>query len=326
MAHMSRREYRMKQENRDSHASRSKGEYARAKANTQRVFRENIKRPANSIPDFRANSSRKDYTHVKLNFWKIFSDRPYVSVIIIVLAIFMVMAKFWWGLLILAIIVAAGIYVIGHSHHPNRVLSLEFKMKASRKLSMLRAVQLGASVLMFLATYMRQVVTVNFSSAGSTDSLQVVEGILSNRGGSYGQQGSYFINLLNTLTGGQLWSSYRYATNSAQMMNSSSGRWIVMWIFLLMLAPAFCVLAQFFKEPYSRNATLIASIISTIGFLMTPSLMRKWITAYGMENQMSQQAASNAVSIGPMAYVAIACAILVMLIAFYRFVKKDQFK
>lgn len=325
MAHMSRREYRMKQENRDSHATRAKSEYTRSRANNQREFRESIKPVKQQIPDFSVNQSRKEYTHVKLNFWKIFSDRPYVSVIIIVLAIFLVMAKLWWALAILLALVIASIYIIGHSHHPNRVLSIEFKMKASRKLSMLRAIQLGASVLMFLATYMKQVVTVDFSSAGSTDSLQVIEGVLSNQGGSYGQQGSYLLNLLNTLTGGQLWSSYRYATNSAQMMNSSSGRLIVMWILLLMIAPAFCVLAQFFKEPYSRNATLIASIISTISFLMTPHLMRKWVISFGMENQLSQQAATSAVSIGAMAYVAMGCAIVVMLIAFYRFVKKDNF-
>lgn len=326
MAHMSRREYRMKAENQDVRAGRSKTEYARSRATNQREFREKIKRPSNQIPDFSVKGSREDYTHVKLNFWKIFSDRPYVAVALIVLALFLVMAKMWWGLLILAVLIGIGIYVIGHSHHPNRVLSLEFKMKASRKLSMLRALQLGAAVIMFLATYMKKVVTVDFSSAGSTDSLKVIESVLSSRGGSYGQQGSYFINLLNTLTGGQLWSSYRYATDSAQMMNSSSGRLIVMWILLLMIAPAFCVLAQFFKEPYARNATLISAVIATVSFLLTPTLMRKWITSFGIENQMSSQAAAQAVSIGPMAYVAMLCAILVLVIALYRFVKKDNFE
>ena len=55
---------------------------------------------------------------------------------------------------------------------------------------MLRALQFGGSIIMFLATYMKKVVTVNFSTAGSTDGLQVVQGILSNRCGVYGQQGS----------------------------------------------------------------------------------------------------------------------------------------
>lgn len=327
MAHMSRREYRMKKEQAHIKTTQAKANYARSRASNREQFRvreEEKRRPLASTVVTEHATSRAD-THVRLNFWKIFSDRPYVSVLVIVIAMVLIMAKIWWGLLILLILVIAGIIIIGHSHHPNRVLSLEFKMKASRKLSMLRALQLGGSVLMFLSTYMRQVVNVDFSSAGSTDSLQVIEGVLSTRGGSYGQQGTYFINLLNTLTGGQLWGTYRYATNSAQMMNSSSGRWIVMWTLLLMIAPAFCVLAQFFREPYSRNATLIASIISLASFLFTPTLMRHWVIEYAMENQMSEQAANQAVTIGPMAYVAIACGIGVMLIAFYRFVKRDNF-
>lgn len=327
MAHMSRREYRMKKEQAHIKTSQAKNEYTRNRISNREQFRvreEEKRRPlASTVITEHANSRAE--THVKLNFWKIFSDRPYVSVLIIVIAMFLIMAKIWWGLLVLLILVIAGIIIIGHSHHPNRVLSIEFKMKASRKLSMLRALQLGGSMLMFLATYMKQVVNVDFSSAGSTDSLQVVEGVLSSHGGTYGQQGTYFINLLNTLTGGQLWGTYRYATNSAQMMNSSSGRWIIMWTLLLMIAPAFCVLAQFFREPYSRNATLLASIISLTTFLFTPTLMRRWVIAYAMENQMSEQAANQAVTIGPMAYVAMVCGIGVMLIAFYRFVKKDNF-
>lgn len=325
MSHMSRREYRMKKGHQDSNAEFSKNKYTRSKINGREEFRKASRRPSNQVPSFSVDASRQEYHHVKLNFWKIFSDRPYVSVALIVLAIFMIMAKFWWGLAILAIVVAVGIYFIGRSHHPNQVLSIEFKMKASRKLSMLRALQLGGSVVMFLATYMKQVVTVDFSSAGSTDSLHMIEGVLSNQGGAYGQQGTYFLNLLNTFTGGQLWSSYRYATNSAQMMNSNSGRMIIMWILLLMIAPAFCVLAQFFKEPYARNATLISSIVSAVSLLLTPHLMKGWVTAYGMENQLSQAAASNAVSVGTMAYVAIGCSFLVMIIAFYRFIKKDKF-
>lgn len=328
MSHMSRQEYRMKREHQQNNAQHAKREYSRLRSANRQDFHEATrpKKRTNQIPDFRVNQTRQEYSHVRLNFWKIFSDRPYVSVLLIVLALFMIMIKWWWGLLLLAILIGIGIFVIGHSHHPNRVLSLEFKMKASRKLSMLRAVQLGCSVIMFLATYMRQVVTVDFQSAGSKDSLQIVEGLLSSSGNTYGQQGSYFLNLLNTLTGGSLFSSYRYATNSAQMMNSNSGRMIVMWILLLMIAPAFCVLAQFFKEPYSRNATLIASLIAMLSFLFTPHLMRQWVFQFGIENQMGQQASSNAVTVGPMAYVAIACSVIVAIIAFYRFVKKDNFK
>ena len=271
------------------------------------------------------SQTRADYRHLKLNFWDIFADRPYVAVAIVVLAIFLVMAKLWWLLAGLAVIVAIGIFVIGRSHHPDRVLSLEFKMKSSRKLSMLRALQFGGSIIMFLATYMKKVVTVNFSTAGSTDGLQIVQGILSNRGGIYGQQGSYFLSLLNTLTGGQLWGKYRYATNSAQMMNSSAGRLIIMWILLLMIAPAFCVLAQFFREPYSRNTALAASIVATISFVLTPRLLSKWIVEYAVENRMASAQAQAAISVGPMAYVAIFCAMLVLVISIYRVIKKDRF-
>ena len=271
------------------------------------------------------SQTRADYRQLKLNFWDIFADRPYVAVAIVVLAIFLVMAKLWWLLAGLVVIVAIGIFVIGRSHHPDRVLSLEFKMKSSRKLSMLRALQFGGSIIMFLATYMKKVVTVNFSTAGSTDGLQIVQGILSNRGGIYGQQGSYFLSLLNTLTGGQLWGKYRYATNSAQMMNSSAGRLIIMWILLLMIAPAFCVLAQFFREPYSRNTALAASIVATISFVLTPRLLSKWIVEYAVENRMASAQAQAAISVGPMAYVAIFCAILVLVISIYRVIKKDRF-
>ncbi|MBC6361419.1 cytochrome C5 [Lactobacillus apis] len=273
-----------------------------------------------------ASTTRTEYRHLKLNFWEIFSDRPYVAVAIVVLAIFFVMAKLWWLLAILAVIVGVGIFIIGHSHHPDRVLSLEFKMKASRKLNMLRALQFGGSVLMFLATYMKKVVTVNFPAAGSTDGLQVIQGILSNRGGVYGQQGSYLLSLLNTFTGGQLWGKYRYATNSAQMMNSSAGRLIIMWVLLLMIAPAFCVLAQFFREPYSRNTALVASIVATISFVLTPRLLSKWIVEYAMENRMANEQAKAAISIGPMAYVAMLCAVLVLVISIYRAIKRDHFE
>ncbi|WP_278390441.1 cytochrome C5 [Lactobacillus acetotolerans] len=315
-SHISRREYRKKYLNRKKEPVKptiSDSNYERNSApieNTRTGINSHVSHPPVK----------------KLNIWEIFSDRPYVAVAIIVLAIFFIMAQLWWLLGALVILVIIGIFVIGHSHHPNRVLSLEFKMKASRKLSMLRAIQFGGSIVMFLATYMKQVVTINFPSTGTTDSLQVIQGALSGRGGVYGQQGSYFLGLLNTLTGGQLWGSYRYATNSAQMMSSSSGRMIIMWILLLMIAPAFCVISQFFREPYSRNFTLLASIVSTVSFILTPHLMRKWIVGYAMENQISQQAAEQAVVVGKMAYIAIACAIIVLVVSIYRVIKRDNFK
>ncbi|KRL80268.1 d-ala,d-ala ligase [Lactobacillus ultunensis DSM 16047] len=324
---MSRREYRMKKEHGQAGADQSRINYSKNKVVSREEFRSkkisNPKPIAN--PDL-THVSRENINHVKLNFWNIFSDRPYVSVAIIVLALFFIMIKLWWGLAILLLLVIAGIFIIGHSHHPNRVLSLEFHLKASRKLSMLRAFELGGSVVMFLATYMKQVVSVDFSSAGSTDSFQILQGALSNNGGYYGQQGSYFLSLLNTVTGGQLWSSYRYATNSAQMMSSNSGRWIIIWIMLLMIAPAICVLAQFFREPYSRNTTLVTSLITTVSFILTPVLMRKWVVGYAMENQITRTVANNAVHIGTMAYVGMACSILVLIIAIYRFVKQDNFE
>ena len=307
----------------DSHMTRS--EYRKKYAGEQQEVPNRSAENKLSEQDT-ASTTRTEYRHLKLNFWEIFSDRPYVAVAIVVLAIFFVMAKLWWLLAILAIIVGVGIFIIGHSHHPDRVLSLEFKMKASRKLNMLRALQFGGSVLMFLATYMKKVVTVNFPAAGSTDGLQVIQGILSNRGGVYGQQGSYLLSLLNTFTGGQLWGKYRYATNSAQMMNSGAGRLIIMWVLLLMIAPAFCVLAQFFREPYSRNTALVASIVAMVSFVLTPRLLSKWIVEYAMENRMANEQAKAAISIGPMAYVAILCAVLVLVISIYRAIKGDHFE
>lgn len=307
-------------------ADQSRTKYSKNKANTREAFRDKKIERLQINKNTMAKASREGVNHVKLNFWSIFTDRPYVSVAIIVLTLFLAMIKMWWGLLVLLVLVIVGIFVIGHSHHPNRVLSLEFHMKASRKLSMLRALELGGSVVMFLSTYMKQIVSVDFSSAGSTDSFQVIQGMLSNTGGYYGQRGSYFLSLLNTVTGGQLWSSYRYATNSAQMMSSNSGRWIIMWIMLLMIAPAICVLAQFFKEPYSRNATLITSLITTVSFILTPVVMRKWVVGYAMENQVAREAANNAVHIGTMAYVGMACSIMVLIIAIYRVIKQDKFE
>lgn len=325
MAHMSRREYRMKKEHGQVGAQSSRTKYSQNKADSRAAFKKRrISNPP--ITQKVTAPTREGVNHVKLNFWNIFSDRPYISVAIIVLALFLGMIKAWWLLALLVVIVIIGIFIIGHSHHPNRVLSLEFHMKASRKLSMLRALQLGGSFVMFLSAYMKQIVSVDFSSAGSTDSFQIIQGALSNNGGYYGQRGSYFLSLLNTVTGGQLWSSYRYATNSAQMMSSDSGRWIIIWIMLLMIAPALCVLAQFFKEPYSRNTTLITSLVTTVSFVLTPFVMRKWVVGYAVEHQMSQAAANNAFHVGTMAYVGMACSVMVLIIAIYRVIKQDKFE
>ncbi|MDD6719219.1 MAG: cytochrome C5 [Lactobacillus porci] len=302
MARMSRRQYQERQE--------------RASQTRQADIK--------AVPRLDADGASRSEQKIRLNFWQIFADRPYVSVIMLSLALFCVLAKWWIGLGLIIGLTIIGIFIIGRSHHPNRVLSLEFKLKASRKLSMIKALQLLGSTVMFLAAYMRQIVSVNFASAGTTDSLTLIQGVL-NSHGTYGQQGSYFLSLFNSLTGGSLWGTYRYATNSSQMMNSSAGTMIILWIFLLMIAPAFCVLSQFFREPYSRHVMTIFSLISAASFMMTPYLMKKWVVQYAIENQMSQIAANNAVQVGGMVFPAIVSAIFVFILAIYREIKRDEF-
>lgn len=302
MARMSRRQYQERQE--------------RASQTRQADIK--------AVPRLDADGASRSEQKIHLNFWQIFADRPYVSVIMLSLALFCVLAKWWIGLGLIIGLTIIGIFIIGRSHHPNRVLSLEFKLKASRKLSMIKALQLLGSTVMFLAAYMRQIVSVNFASAGTTDSLTLIQGVL-NSHGTYGQQGSYFLSLFNSLTGGSLWGTYRYATNSSQMMNSSAGTMIILWIFLLMIAPAFCVLSQFFREPYSRHVMTIFSLISAASFMMTPYLMKKWVVQYAIENQISQIAANNAVQVGGMVFPAIISAIFVFILAIYREIKRDEF-
>lgn len=302
MARMSRRQYQERQE--------------RASQTRQADIK--------AVPRLDADGASRSEQKIRLNFWQIFADRPYVSVIMLSLALFCVLAKWWIGLGLIIGLTIIGIFIIGRSHHPNRVLSLEFKLKASRKLSMIKALQLLGSTVMFLAAYMRQIVSVNFASAGTTDSLTLIQGVL-NSHGTYGQQGSYFLSLFNSLTGGSLWGTYRYATNSSQMMNSSAGTMIILWIFLLMIAPAFCVLSQFFREPYSRHVMTIFSLISAASFMMTPYLMKKWVVQYAIENQMSQIAANTAVQVGGMVFPAIVSAIFVFILAIYREIKRDEF-
>lgn len=302
MARMSRRQYQERQE--------------RASQTRQADIK--------AVPRLDADGASRSEQKIRLNFWQIFADRPYVSVIMLSLALFCVLAKWWIGLGLIIVLIIIGIFIIGHSHHPNRVLSLEFKLKASRKLSMIKALQLFGSTIMFLAAYMRQIVSVNFASAGTTDSLTLIQGVLNNHG-TYGQQGSYFLSLFNSLTGGSLWGTYRYATNSSQMMNSTAGTMIILWIFLLMIAPAFCVLSQFFREPYSRHVMTIFSLIAAVSFALTPHLMRKWVVQYAIEKQMSQVAANNAVQIGSMVFPAIVAAVFVFVLAIYREIKHDEF-
>lgn len=261
----------------------------------------------------------------KLNVWDLALDRPYISVAIVVLALLFIMTGWWLGLVILVVISAIGIFFIARSKNPTQTLSIEFKVGGSRKLNMLKALQLGASMVMFLATYMRQVVTINFQGAGSADSLKIIQGAASQVNNAYASQGASLLNTLDNLMGGSLWGTYRYATNSAQFMNDSAGRWIMIWTFLLMVAPAICVLAQFFREPYSRRAMLGGSGVSVFLFILTPIVIRKWATQYALAHQINQNLIGQVFNIGYMAYPAILCSIVVFVISIYRTIKKDKF-
>lgn len=268
---------------------------------------------------------RKVERNSKLNVWDMCLDRPYISVAFIVLALFCIMTKWWIGLLILGIVFIIGILYIAHSRNPEKVLSIEFKLGGSRVLNLLKAIQIGCSMLLFLATYMRQVVSINFQTAGSQDALNLLQGAAASTNNAYAAEGANAVGVLNNLLGGSLWGTYRYAASSAQFMNDPGGRAIMIWIFFLMLAPAICVLAQFFREPYSRRALLVGSGASMVLFALTPILIRHWAGVYAVNHQISQAQINQAFSIGYMAYIAIFCSIVVFVIAVYRSVKQDRF-
>lgn len=263
--------------------------------------------------------------HSKQNIWDLALDRPYISVAVVVLAIIFVMAQWWLGLIVLILLAIAGLFFIAYSKNPAKTLSIEFRIGGSKKLNFLKAIQLGASMVMFLSTYMRQVVVINFQNAGSQDSLKLIQGAAAQTNNAYATQGANLVGVLDNLLGGSLWGTYRYATNSAQFMSDPAGRWIMIWTFLLMLAPAICVLAQFFREPYSRRAMLVGSASATILFTLTPFLIKRWGNQYGINHQMNAIQVSQMFSVGYMAYFAIVCAIIVLVIAIYRISKKDKF-
>ncbi|MBP2058178.1 phosphatidylglycerophosphate synthase [Lactobacillus colini] len=261
----------------------------------------------------------------KLNVWDLCLDRPYVSVAFIILAIFFIMIKWWLGLLILGVAFIISILTIAHSRNPEKTLSIEFRLGGSRILNLLKAIQIGASLLLFLATYMRQVVSINFQTAGSQDALNLLQGAAASTNNAYAAEGANAVGVLNNLLGGSLLGTYRYAASSAQFMNDSGGRAIMIWIFFLMLAPAICVLAQFFREPYSRRALLVGSGSSMVLFALTPILIRHWAGVYAVNHQISQAQINQAFSVGYMAYIAIICSIVVFVIAVYRSIKQDNF-
>ena len=115
--------------------------------------------------------------------------------------------------------------------------------------------------------------------------------------------------------------TYRYASNTS-IYELSAGLMIILWIFLLMVAPGF-VLSNFFKEPYSRRASLVGGIDQLVSFVITPKVMDFLITQYAQDQNISVR---NALSVGEMAYVAIGCALMVLVIAIYRNYKKDNFE
>jgi hypothetical protein len=275
-------------------------------------------------PMTRAAYREQEARHHQVNFWRLIADRPYVSVACFVLLLVAILAHWWLFLILLLIVMAVGIAYILHSKDPDHVLSLEFHMSGSGKLNMLKAIQLGASCIMFLMAYMRKIVSIDFQKAGASDSFQIVQGLLQNNGNGYAQRGSQALGQLNGLLGNGLFSQYRYATSSAQFMADPNGRWLMVWTFLLMLVPAVCVLAQFFREPYARNATLVAAIISVILFAVTPSFIRREVVAFGATHNIPEAAVSQAFSVGSGTYIAIFCGLIVLAIAIYRVVKKDN--
>ena len=202
---------------------------------------------------------------------------------------------------------------------------MEFKLGGNKTLHLLKALQLGASMIMFLSTYMRQVVTINFQTTGSQDMLKMLQGAAASTNNVYAAQGANVVGLLDSLLGGSLWGTYRYATNSGQFMNDPAGRWIMIWTFLLMVAPAICVLAQFFREPYSRRAMLVGSGISTVLFVLTPTMINRWAYQFAINHQINPAQIGQMFSVGYMAYFGMGCSILVFVIAIIRSIKRDKF-
>ncbi|MCH3905059.1 MAG: cytochrome C5 [Lactobacillus sp.] len=235
------------------------------------------------------------------------------------------MAKWWIGAVIVAIVAIIAVVYILHSKNPAGTLSVEFRMGGSQKLHVLQAIQMGAACIMFLAAYMRKIVKIDFQAAGSKDSLQMLQGLLQNNN-SYAQQGASFINRLNQLLGNTLFSQYRYATSSAQFMNDPAGRWMMVWIFLLMLAPAVCVLSQFLREPYARRTCLWASVGSTLILCLTPIVMNHLVAQFAANHQVSVAAIQPAFAVGGGAFWAGLCSIIVLGISIYREVKQDRFE
>ena len=90
MARMSRRQYQERQE--------------------QTAQKQTRQTNPNSVPRLDTDGASRSEQKVRLNFWQIFADRPYVTVIMIGLALFCILAKWWIGLAIIIVLTIAGIF------------------------------------------------------------------------------------------------------------------------------------------------------------------------------------------------------------------------
>lgn len=275
-------------------------------------------------PLTRSEYRERQHRRNKINFWSLFADRPYLAAGVCVLLLLCLMAKWWLGAGIIVLIAIIGAIYIIHSKNPAGTLSIEFYMGGSQKLHVLQAIQMGAACIMFLAAYMRKIIKIDFQAAGSKDSLQMLQGLLQNNNG-YAQQGASLINQLNQLLGNTLFSQYRYATSSAQFMNDSAGKWMMIWIFILMLVPAICVLSQFLQEPYARLTCLWSAALSTVILCLTPLVMKHLVTKFAAHHQVPVANIQPAFAVGGGAFWALLCSLVVLGIAIYRQAKQDKF-
>lgn len=185
----------------------------------------------------------------------------------------------------------------------------------------LRVVQMIATIIIFLLTYLQHVVVINFQSAGANDALTMFQGIANQSNNYYFNQGSDLFSFLNHLMGGNLWSTYRYAINSSQLMQDPVGLKIMIWSFLLILISAFCILTHFFKEPYVYRYSLAGAIASSIFLILTPLLIHHWANQFAINKHLSLWQANQIFSVDCLAYFAIFCSLIVLSISIVRFYK-----
>jgi hypothetical protein len=185
----------------------------------------------------------------------------------------------------------------------------------------LRVVQMIATIIIFLLTYLQHVVVINFQSAGANDALTMFQGIANKSNNYYFNQGSDLFSFLNHLMGGNLWSTYRYAINSSQFMQDPVGLKIMIWSFLLILISAFCILTHFFKEHYVYRYSLAGAIAASIFLILTPLLIHHWANQFAINKHLSLWQANQIFSVDYLAYFAIFCSLIVLSISIVRFYK-----